>query len=147
MLVSSSSLSLPSSSDSSAPIALGLHSPKVAGALEDAKLFRPPDFPAAPNPPPTPANPLPRAPNPDVPEADAKPDDPAPVGLKTEEVDDPRALNGEVSEPAKADKLDDAKAEGCVVFCVDSSVGAAGFANEAKGEAAAAFPNALVAKP
>ena len=144
MLVSSPSSSLPSSSDSSAPIALGLESPKEAGAFGDAKLLRPADFPAAPNPPPTPANPPPSAPNPDVPAADAKLEE-SPAGLKTEGFDAPSALNGEVSEPAKADKLDEANIEGDVVFSAFSSVD--GFPIDAKGEAAVAFPNALAAKP
>ena len=79
--------------------------------MGDAKLLRPLGLAAAAKPPPTPENPLPRAPNPEVPEADAKPLVLDVADWKTEVVDVPRTPNGELSEPAKAARLDDANAD------------------------------------
>lgn len=88
----------------------GLVSPKVEGALGDAKLVRPPVFAAAPNPPPTPENPFPKAPKPEPTDAEAKPDLLESAGLKTDGVDAPMEPNGDLSEPAKAASEDVANA-------------------------------------
>lgn len=138
---SSSPLSLSSPSESSAPKALALVPPKVAGALLDAKLVKPPGLAAAAKPPPTPENPLPMEPNPEVVEGEAKPLVPLVAGLKTEGVEAPSEPNGEFSEPANAARLEEANAE------VDAGLSAESLLDprEANGEAPAAFPNALAA--
>lgn len=59
-----------------------------------------------------PENPDPRAPNPEL--LDAVPNplvEICPVGLNKDDVDEPRALKGDCSAPAKEAKLDEANAE------------------------------------
>lgn len=142
MLVSSpSSLSLPSSPDSSAPIGFaGLGSPpRVAGALGDAKFVRPPDLAAAAKPPPTPANPLFREPKPEVDE-EPKPDIPEP-DLNTEGFEEPKEPKGDFSEPAKELRAEEAKAEVDAGFsAVEVELDPPSVAN---GDEAAAVANAL----
>lgn len=115
--------------------------------MGDAKLLRPPVLPGTENPPPTPAKPLPRDPNPEPPEADAKADVVVPEVLKTEGVDAPRAPKGDFSEPAKAAREEDAKAEVEAVWSiVVESSDVLEVRSEAKGEEAEVFANALAAK-
>ena len=127
----------------------------------EAKLVRPPVLVAAdPNPPPNPANPEPAVANPEGavvangegPAAAANPVlgfSGSVVGdfLKMEVVELPMAPKGEVSEPAKAAMLDEAKAELEVTLDLfeSSSSLAAGLADsrEPKGETAEVFANAL----
>lgn len=92
------------------PSAVGLVSPKVAGALGEAKLVRPPVLAAAENPPPTPEKPPPKEPKPEPPEGEAKLDNPESAGLKTEGVDAPMEPKGDLSEPANAASEDVANA-------------------------------------
>ena len=138
---SPSSLSLPSSPDSSAPIGfagLGLGSPPmVAGALGDAKLVKPPDLAAAAKPPPTPAKPLFREPKPDV-DVEPKLDMPEP-DLNTDGFEEPREPKGEFSEPAKELRAEEAKVEIDAGF-LEVEVEPPSVAN---GEEAAALANAL----
>lgn len=111
--------------------------PRVAGALGDAKLVKPPDLAAAAKPPPTPANPLFREPKPEV-EEEPKPDIPEP-DLNTDGFEEPREPKGELSEPAKEPRAEDANAE--------VEAGFSGVAVEppsaANGDEAAVFAKAL----
>lgn len=138
--------------------------PRRPGPLGDAKLVSPPPvFPAAVKPPPNPAKPPPSDANPEVP-VDAKGDavlfaakpvaDPAvsmfgEAALNTEVVELPIVPNGEVSEPAKAAKLDVANAEVAAGVSVRGTLSSAAHddledPSEPNGETADVFAKALV---
>lgn len=131
----SSSFSSSLSESASAPKGLELALPKIAEPPGAAKLVRPPpELAAAPKPPLNPEKPDPSAAKPEGLAAPANPvaagfSDSAGVDslddLKTEGVDAPIDPNGDCSEPAKAAKLDEAKA--------DVDVDAAGLVSSAGG--------------
>ena len=109
--------------------------------MGDAKLERPPDLAA-------PEKPLPSALNPEPPEADAKPDIPVAEGFKTDGDDADRVPKGDLSEPAKTAREEDANAEvEAGLFGDEGSLDCGGAASEANGEVADVLANALAAKP
>jgi hypothetical protein len=148
----SSFFSSPSSSSSAAPNDLSLlELPRTLGPAGEAKLVRPPFEAAAPKPPLNPENPEPNDANPEVPEALANPVGAGLVAslvagdLKTDAVELPMAPKGDCSELAKADRLEEAKA--------DEDVTAVGFGgsslglevpSEPNGETEDVFVNALL---
>jgi hypothetical protein len=152
--VSASSSSSSSSSASAAPNGLSLVLlPKVLGAVGEAKLVRPPGLAAAPNPPPNPEKPDPKAAKP--PEVLAPAANPVAAGfsvsdaagdLKTDGVDAPSEPKGDCSDPANAARLDEAKAE--VEVTAAGLVGSSSLdfdaPREPNGETADVFAKALV---
>lgn len=71
-----------------------------------------------------------------------------PDDLKTDEVDAPTVPKGDLSEPAKAAREEDANAEaGAAESVVEGLSDDLGAARDANGEVAAVLANALAAKP
>lgn len=129
---------------------LGL--PKALGADGEAKLVIPALGCVAPKPPLNPENPDPRAEKPEEPAAAANPvaaGFPASVvsgDLKTDVVELPNEPKGDFSEPEKAARLDEAKADEDVVAAgfVSSSFFAWEAPSDPKGETVEVLANALV---